>query len=160
VTRDRFASPSARQLAASLELDGGTIVGTGHGGAITVSDVRAAAPQTPDDLGDHGAALYRVIDREWKLRSDELALLLAAARTVDELAILESALAASSPVVEGSRGQVRAHPLVSQVREHRLTLRLLLSSLRLESREDAAEKSDGAERSNAGRKLALIRHNG
>lgn len=158
MTNDRYASASARRLAASLKLDEATIVGTGNGGAITVSDVRAAAPQTPSDLGEHGAALYRLIDGEWKLRPDELALLLAAARTVDELTILESALAISSPVVEGSRGQVRAHPLVSQVREHRLTLRLLLSSLRLD--EDNAKNADGAERSHAGRKLALLRHHG
>lgn len=156
MTKDRFASASARQLATSLGLDGATIIGTGSGGAVTVSDVRAAAPRTPSDLADRGGELYRAVVQEWGLRPDEEALLLAAARTVDELAILESALAESSPVVVGSRGQVRAHPLVSQVREHRLALRLLLASLSL----DEDVKKDGAERSHAGRKLALLRHHG
>lgn len=154
-----FASEAARRLAASLGLERMSIAGTGRNGAVTVDDVRNAVPAVPEGLGEHGAALYRRVQAEWDLRPDEEAILLAAARTVDELTILEAAMTKAKPVVQGSKGQPRANPLVHQVREHRLALRLLLSSLGIrEAEADAPGASKSASRSNAGRQLALIRH--
>lgn len=157
---DRFASPAARRLAAEHGLSEVGIVGTGRDGLVTVADVRRAAPVVPAGLGDAGLTLWRAVRSEWTLRPDEEALLVAACRTVDELGRLEEALADASPVVAGSRGQTRAHPLVSAVREHRRVLRELLGSLGLaEADALAGEGRPDLARSQAGRQLVRQRWN-
>jgi hypothetical protein len=157
---DGFASVAARELAVQLGFEEVELIGTGRDGAVTIADVRKAAPPTPDGLADAGATLYRAVRREWQLRPDEHALLIEACRTIDELEAIERALRKASPVVTGSRGQARAHPLLSAAREHRLALRLLLASLGIEDAEADAGRArgDASARSSAGRKLALIRH--
>ena len=154
-----FASAAARRLAEEYGLDGVEILGTGGGGQVTLADVRAAIPPVPDGLGEHGAAFSLRVLAQWKLRPDELELLAAAARTIDELHRLEEALAEASPVVPGSRGQVRAHPLVKECREHRLALRQLLGASGIGIAEASAGGRDdlGLARSDAGRKLAAQR---
>jgi pyruvate/2-oxoglutarate dehydrogenase complex dihydrolipoamide acyltransferase (E2) component len=161
VTADRFASSAARELAVQLGLAEVAIVGTGRNGRVTVADVRRLAPpDAPAGLGEAGRAFWLAVRREWKLRADEDVLLLAACRTLDELAPLERALADASPVVAGSRGQVRPHPLIAEVRAHRLALRQLLAALGLAEADassgDAAVRAASA-RSSAGRQLARHR---
>jgi hypothetical protein len=154
-----FASAAAQRLAIEHGLDHVEILGAGRDGRVTLADVRAAIPAVPDGLGEHGSAFYLRVLAQWKLRPDELELLAAAARTIDELHRLEQALAESSPVVPGSRGQVRAHPLVREVRDHRLALRQLLGASGIGIAEAKAGGSDelGLARSDAGRKLAAQR---
>lgn len=160
VAADRFASPAARRLAADHSLSDVAIVGTGRDGLVTVADVRRAAPTIPDGLGDAGLNLWRAVRGEWTLRPDEEALLVAACRTIDELGRLEEALAEAAPVAVGSRGQARAHPLVSAVREHRRVLRELLGSLGLaEADAIAGEGRPDLARSHAGRQLVRQRWN-
>ncbi len=155
---DHFASQAARRLAAELALGAAGIVGTGRDGLITVADVRGAAPVVPHGLGDAGVKLWRAVRSEWTLRPDEEALLVAACRTIDELAKLEATLAEASPTVQGSRGQTRANPLVSAVREHRRVLRELLGSLGLaEADAIAGEGRSDLARSHAGRQLVRQR---
>jgi pyruvate/2-oxoglutarate dehydrogenase complex dihydrolipoamide acyltransferase (E2) component len=154
-----FASTAARRLAVEHGLDEIEILGTGHDGRVTLADVRAAIPPVPHGLGERGTAFYLRVLAQWKLRPDELELLAAAGRTIDELHRLEEALAEASPVVPGSRGQVRAHPLVKECREHRLALRQLLGASGIGIAEASAGGSDdlGLARSHAGRQLAAQR---
>jgi pyruvate/2-oxoglutarate dehydrogenase complex dihydrolipoamide acyltransferase (E2) component len=155
---DRFASGAARHLAAELGLDEVALIGSGREGRVTIEDVRKAAPPVPAGLGEEGRHLWVAIRRDWKLRPDEEVVLVAACRTVDELGRLEAAAVEAPATVLGSRGQVRAHPLLGEVRAHRAVLRHLLASLAL--REAAAAVPGdgfGQARSHAGRQLARQR---
>lgn len=150
---ERFASAQAAALATELGVGDLEITGTGSGGKVTISDVRAAAPpEPPDGLEDAGQRLWRSIVGPLELRPDETPLLTAACRTLDEIEAMQLALADAPPVVTGSKGQVRPHPLIAEVRAHRLALRQLLGSLGIEDPDDA-----GGEGSVAGRKLARAR---
>ena len=101
-----------------------------------------------------GSNLYDAVlgglPEDWELRPHEDALLVAAAHTADEIERLESALAEVDPVVTGSKGQERAHPLIAEVRAHRLALRALLGSLHL-------AEPEGENAGHAGRQLARER---
>jgi hypothetical protein len=153
-----FASAAAQRLATDLGLDDITIIGTGRGGKVTLADVRDALPSAPSGLSDAGARLWLNVQARWQLRPDEETILREACRTVDELSRLEAAMDDTSPTVPGSRGQVRAHPLVRELREHRLALRQLLGGLGLSEADAAAGvASEGQLRSNAGRQLARKR---
>jgi P27 family predicted phage terminase small subunit len=115
----------------------------------------------PAGLDKHGKSLWRKVTGEWGLRPDELELLYAACRTRDEIARMEDALGKSSVTVRGSQGQVRPHPLIGEVRAHRLAFRQLLGQLGIDEAEsDDAAADDARSRSTAGRKLALVRHHG
>ncbi len=70
----------------------------------------------------------QVLDR-FELSPSELAILEEAVSTVDELGRLESELADAPLVVAGSRGQMRPHPLLNEVRAHRRVLDALCRSL-------------------------------
>jgi hypothetical protein len=92
----------------------------------------STAPLPPEGLGVAGRALWESVIPAFVLEPDELALLASAARTVDELDRLTSALAkAKSLTVRGSTGQERAHPLLAEVRHHRLVLAKLLDEMGL-----------------------------
>jgi len=150
----RYASKAAADLAEQLGLGDVEIAGTGRDGAVTVEDVRTLIPEAPADLGEAGAALWQELAAELELRPDERRLLLAAARTLDEVGRMEAALAEADLVVAGSKGQSRPHPLIGEVRAHRLALRSLMASIGITD-EGAGDRD--AERSNAGRKLARQR---
>lgn len=151
-----FASPKARRLAGELGLEPASIEATGKTG-VTLADVRRAGPpEPPKTLGPAGRALWIDIRRDWDLRPDEERMLLAACSTADELARMEEALASADPVVSGSKGQDRAHPLIAEVRAHRLALRAFLDSLGITDAQ-ASAGDDAAERSHAGRQLARQR---
>lgn len=150
----RFASQAAADLAADLDLLGVEIEGTGSDGKITVADVRRAAPpDPPDGLREAGQALWRDVFGPWELRPDEERLLHASCKTVDEIDRMEAALADTDPVATGSKGQPVAHPLIAEVRAHRLALRQLLGSVGVEWPDDPG----AADGSVAGRKLARAR---
>jgi pyruvate/2-oxoglutarate dehydrogenase complex dihydrolipoamide acyltransferase (E2) component len=156
----KFASPQAKRLADQLGLDPALIHGTGKGGAITADDVRSVAPpEPPADLEAAGRELWRSITATYELRADELRLLTEACRTTDELERLRVALAEAEPVVAGSKGQVRPHPLIAEIRAHRLALRGLLASIGIEDA-DAQDGDAAAQRSQAGRALARQRWGG
>lgn len=153
----RFASAAAQKLAQELRLDPYEIRGTGSGGRITLGDVRALAPpDPPDGLGDAGAALWTRVLLDVDLRADEEVVLLEACRTKDELEKFAQKLATSSPTVTGSKGQVRPHPLIAEVRQHRLAFARLLATIGI-SEAEAETGDSAATRSHAGRQLARQR---
>jgi hypothetical protein len=152
---DRFASTAARELAHELGLGEVEIIGSGRGGRVTLADVRNAAPQVPAGLADDGAALWRDVladldTQGLELRPDRQRILYAACRTLDEITRLEIALDAASVTVPGSKGQVRGHPLIRELRDHRLAYQRLLDALELTDEHVAGSRG----RSDAGRRLA------
>jgi len=90
-----------------------------------------AEMKPPSGLGAAGARLWREVVAGYELDPAERELLGAAARTADELVLLEAALRDSPPVVSGSAGQPVASPVLGQLRSHRRTLESLLRSLAL-----------------------------
>ncbi|KOG58427.1 hypothetical protein ADK77_44145 [Streptomyces antibioticus] len=95
----------------------------------------------PAGLGEAGAGLWRQVVGEFDLAPDELALLLEACRTVDELEAMQSALAEGPLLVKGSTGQLRPSGLLAEVRAHRLALVKLLEQLALPDEGEEAGKS-------------------
>ena len=155
----RFASAAARALADEFGLDVDECVGTGRDGRVTLADVRALAPpDPPDGIGEAGAALWRAVRADYDLRADEEAILASACRTLDEIGRLEAKLGSVSLTVSGSRGQVRPHPLLSEVRAHRLAFKQLLAAIGIDEANAAGGGGgEGAARSHAGRQLARQR---
>lgn len=107
----------------------------------------------PRGLAATGSRLWRDVVAIYDLRTDELLLLDKAARTADDLARLEQALAGEPLTTVGSAGQLRAHPLLAELRGMRLVLGSLLRQLALpdpnaeqDAPRRAAERSDLAMR--------------
>lgn len=93
----------------------------------------------PAGLRARGRRLWTDTVSAFDLRPDELALLLELARTVDQLDVLEAALADAPLVTEGSAGQARANPLLAEIRGHRLAAVQMYRALGLA---DVAEEGD------------------
>ena len=85
----------------------------------------------PVGLGLPGARLWRQVADVFDLRADEIVLLGAACATVDTISRLEAAMVDAPLVVEGSMHQLREHPLLSELRQQRLTVARLLRQLDL-----------------------------
>jgi hypothetical protein len=99
-------------------------------------------------------ALWASVIPAFVLEADELAALTAACHTLDELARIETQLAkAKSMTTKGSTGQERAHPLLAEVRHHRLVLAKLLDEVGLRDVDDVRESPA----SRRGRKAAESR---
>lgn len=105
----------------------------------------------PGGLGLGGRTLWRRVVAVYELRPDELELLESACRERDLLDRLEAELAGVSTTTAGSMGQEVAHPVLSELRQHRSTYRQLLGALKLP--DEAGETS----RSSAAREAAAAR---
>jgi P27 family predicted phage terminase small subunit len=99
-------------------------------GAPVVTTGRRSKP-APADLGDDGKVLWRNLTREFEFNSAELAILRQLACTTDELASIKAALRRTGPTVKGSTGQVRANPLLAELRNHRKLADQLILALGL-----------------------------
>jgi hypothetical protein len=95
------------------------------------------------------------------LRPDELAVLEAACRTRDQIAVLEDVLKASEPVVLGSTKQSVLHPAIAEARLQRQLLAQLLGRLDVpEEGDGSASEWEGLTNSQRSRKAALARWHG
>lgn len=89
------------------------------------------SPPRPADLRSAGRRLWADVVDSFELGADELANLRAACRLEDELVDLRKAMKGQPMTVEGSTGQLVAHPLLAEIRRHSelLTKHLALLSL-------------------------------
>jgi hypothetical protein len=124
-------------------------------------------PRKPPNLCTAGGKLWdQITDPEtgWDLRPDELRLLEDACRTADTIDVLEKALKTAQLTVKGSMGQIVAHPLLTEVRQHRGVLASLLGKLKLTDLDESSPVGDQGDgtvtpftRSQAARKAANAR---
>lgn len=112
-----------------------------------------AGRQFPAGLKARGRSVWREITAVYVLDPAETALLVELCRTVDELDRLTAAMAEESPVVEGSTGQPKAHPLLGEIRLHRKLAESLSAALAL----PVAGESVGRKRSTGARIAAQAR---
>jgi len=90
------------------------------------------AEAVPAGLAEPGQKLWKSVVSRYILTPAELTMLAEACRTADELTRLEQALRELPELtVPGSMGQPRPHPLLQEVRNHRLLLERLTSALNL-----------------------------
>lgn len=86
---------------------------------------------TPKSLKAEGRKLWRETVGVYELRQDELDVLRAACGEADLIARMEVELEGEPLTVKGSQGQLVAHPLVQELRQHRATMSALLRGLKL-----------------------------
>lgn len=109
----------------------------------------------PARLSASARALWVGVTSRWELRPDELRILEDACREATLVDKIEAALKGADLVTDGSTGQVRAHPLLSEVRQHRVAMTSLLARLALP--DDEAEGRQDAARSEHARAAAVAR---
>ena len=89
-------------------------------------------PKPPSGLRAPARRLWAAVVDKYVLTPAELAMLVEACRTSDELDRLEREVRALPELTTtGSAGQVKAHPLLGEVRSHRLLLERLSAALNL-----------------------------
>jgi len=118
------------------------------------------APRGPAGLRAAGRRLWRAhtSDPDVSFRPDELATLALAARTADEIADLEAALAEAPRTVAGSKGQEIVHPVIPELRLQRQLLASLLARLRIPEPESGVPGDwDNLSASDRGRRAAAVR---
>ncbi|MCK9496956.1 MAG: hypothetical protein M0R75_15900 [Dehalococcoidia bacterium] len=121
--------------------------------------IKHRPPTVPKGLAAKGAGrkIWREITSRYRLRADELRILEDACREADLVDRLETALADAPLTVNGSMGQPVANPLVQEVRQHRNTLKSLLSSLKLPDDDATAAPNAGEVLSTGARAAAAAR---
>ena len=76
-----------------------------------------AQPRAPAGLGAAGKATWRAVLGDFKVRDDELiVMVIPACRLSDEIARMEEELAEAPVIVAGSKGQDRPNPLLAELR--------------------------------------------
>src|SRR5688572_18543884 len=95
--------------------------------------------EPPAGLGASGERLWTAVVEVYELTPSELAMLEQAARTSDELERLEQAVRDLPELTAtGSTGQLKPHPLLSEVRAHRQLLERLTTALALPNVDETA----------------------
>src|SRR4051794_27952245 len=98
----------------------------------------------PTGLRTAGKRLWSAVAGLYVLNPAETSILAEACRTADELSRLERAVRAlPSLVAEGSTGQPRSHPLLEEVRRHRVLLERLTASLALPDEDEESGMRPG-----------------
>ena len=83
----------------------------------------------PGGLGAAGGALWERLTDAYDFGPTESALLAAACRQADDVALIEAAIVSDGAVVAGSKGQPRLNAAFAEVRQGRLALAKLLGAL-------------------------------
>lgn len=103
------------------------------------------APQpAPDGLGPRGGEFWGALVGEFEFTAAERAVLTEVCRTLDLIDSLQAQVAADGVAVEGSRGQVRTHPALMELRGHRAEFRHLIDRLNLPD-DDGVDMATGAQ---------------
>jgi hypothetical protein len=91
----------------------------------------ASRPRSPAGLGARGRRFWRDTVGDFDLSDAELAVLVEACRTLDDLDRLADVVAALGPMVTGSAGQPVVNPALTEARGQRAILHRLVSALQL-----------------------------
>ena len=102
--------------------------------------------QYPRHLGDRGRAFWKEIAGRFTLRPDEERILEDACREIDIIDRLEEELRDADLTVRGSMGQTVASPLLQELRQHRMVLSRLLTSLKLPDTDAPAQSRSSSAR--------------
>jgi len=115
-------------------------------------------PKPPIDLEAHGCRFWTDVTGTYRLRVDELETLAQACREMDLIDELAASQRSRSNIAKGYNGQDVADPMISELRQHRITLLGHLKALKLpdvegrsagkkgETSEDVSEKARSAAR--------------
>lgn len=90
-----------------------------------------SAPTPPVGLHARGSRFWQVVHATWLVDADEAELLVETCRQLDLCESLADVLARDGVLATGSQGQVRAHPVVAELRAARLALARLVAQLDL-----------------------------
>lgn len=102
---------------------------------------KVVKPRKPRGLAEAGEELWDSVADRYSLRPDEVRMLVDACKEADIVARLETELADAPLMVKGSMGQLVASPLVTEVRQHRAAVAMLLGKLKLpDNPQDDARK--------------------
>lgn len=112
----------------------------------------------PKGLGGPGKRLLRDVRAQYKLDPREMVLAEEAAKLADQLARVDFALAGTDVAARGARGQLVAHPLLKEARQHRLAIAALLGRLDLPVDAEPTAPSPSERRSSALAKLRELQH--
>lgn len=104
--------------------------------------VRVNAPR---GLKAAGKRLWNATTDKYEMREDELVILKDACAEADLISRMEKELESESLTVSGSMGQLVAHPLVQELRQHRSTLASLLRGLKLPDDESGVKPNQQRE---------------
>jgi len=111
-------------------------------------------PRAPAHLRARGRRLWRSVVDQFEMTQAELELLTEACRTLEIVERLEVELRDQPAMVEGSRGQIVAHPLCSELRSERQLLAKLITLLGLPEEDSDWDNLTASQR---GRKAARAR---
>jgi len=100
--------------------------------------------EPPPGLAARGRAYWQTVIADYDLSASELAILIEACRTLDNLDQLAEAIARDGATVLGSAGQTVVHPALTEARGQRLALHRLVSALALPDVEGQSVPSTGS----------------
>jgi len=98
---------------------------------MSSSEANSAPTQPPVGLQARGARFWQTVNETWLIDADERELLIETCRQLDLCESLADVLARDGVLAEGSQGQIRAHPVVAELRAARLALARLVAHLDL-----------------------------
>ena len=105
----------------------------------------------PPGLSPAARKLWRDVEKGQRLRPDQFRILEDACKEADVIDAMEAAwLEEGRPMTSrGSQGQLVAHPLISELRQHRGTITTLLRTLALADTDTSATDAKRATRESA-----------
>jgi phage terminase small subunit len=121
---------------------------------------RAQIPRSPNGLKARGRRFWRETVAEHELSRPELALLEQVCVLLDDIDLLHDAVRADGVSVAGSKGQLRIHPALVELRHQRQVLGRLVSQLGLEDDEGQSVPSLTRARARKAAKAANSRWRG
>lgn len=104
-----------------------------------------------------GRRFWNRVERDFNLSDVEHELLTEVCRQLDECDALRAVIVTEGATAEGSRGQVRIHPALLELRHSRAELRLLLAELQLPDLDPDNDQAVPTARSERARKAANTR---
>jgi len=124
-----------------------------------MADKAPAKRSPPKDLGARGRAFWRRTLDEFELSEVEVELLRECCRLLDECESMRASVEHDGTTVKGSTGQVRVHPALGELRQHRLALGRLLAQIALPDVDEQTLRSPTQARASKAAQARWASHN-